>query len=43
MQMEILRTKSPALVCRELLIHIIAYNPIRSGSRNKKPIRSKAA
>lgn len=30
MQMETLRTKSPALVCRELLLHMIAYNLIRS-------------
>ena len=30
MQMETLRTKSPALVCRELLMHMIAYNLIRS-------------
>ena len=30
MQMETLRTKSPALVCRELLLHVIACNLIRS-------------
>lgn len=30
MHMETLRTKSPAMVCRELLMHMIAYNLIRS-------------
>jgi len=30
MQMEMLRTKSPAMVCRELLMHMIAYNLLRA-------------
>jgi len=29
MGMDILRTKSPAMVCRELLMHMIAYNLLR--------------
>lgn len=28
--MDVLRTKSPAMICRELLMHMIAYNLIRS-------------
>ncbi len=30
MGMDVLRTKSPALICRELLMHMIAYNLIRA-------------
>lgn len=30
MGMEMLRTKSPAMVCRELLMHMIAYNLVRA-------------
>jgi transposase len=30
MHMEMLRTKSPATVCRELLMHMIAYNLLRA-------------
>jgi hypothetical protein len=30
MHMEMLRTKSPAAVCRELLMHMIAYNLLRA-------------
>ena len=30
MHMEMLRTKSPAMVCRELLMHMIAYNLLRA-------------
>lgn len=30
MGMEMLRTKSPAMVCRELLLHMIAYNLVRA-------------
>ena len=29
MDMDVLRTKSPAMVCRELLMHMIAYNLLR--------------
>jgi hypothetical protein len=32
--MDVLRTKSPALVCRELLMHMIAYNLIRAVALN---------
>ena len=28
--MDVLRTKSPAMICRELLMHMIVYNLIRS-------------
>ena len=30
MHMEMLRTKSPAMICRELLMHMIAYNLLRA-------------
>jgi hypothetical protein len=30
MHMEMLRTKSPAMACRELLMHMIAYNLVRA-------------
>jgi hypothetical protein len=30
MQMNVLRTKSPRMICRELLMHMIAYNLIRA-------------
>jgi len=30
MRMEMLRTKSPAMACRELLMHMIAYNLVRA-------------
>ena len=30
LHMEMLRTKSPAMICRELLMHMIAYNLLRA-------------
>lgn len=30
MHMEMMRTKSPAMICRELLMHMIAYNLLRA-------------
>jgi hypothetical protein len=30
LQMDVLRTKSPRMICRELLMHMIAYNLIRA-------------
>ena len=31
--MDVLRTKSPALICRELLMHMIAYNLVRAAAQ----------